>query len=49
MRVTIDSRTRSEGLFGLFADAAPDDVGQLGLFLSKQTGWPLVDPENGRY
>jgi len=47
--ITLDSRARSEGLFGLLADTAPDDVGQLGLFLSKQTGWPLIDLENGRY
>jgi len=49
MHVSVDAQTRNEGLFGLFADTAPDDVGQLGLFLAKQTGWPLIDPENGRY
>jgi hypothetical protein len=49
MHITLDSRARSEGLFGLLADTVPDDVGQLGHFLSQQTGWPLIDPENGRY
>jgi hypothetical protein len=49
LHITVDSRTRSDGLFGLFSDTAPDDVGRLGLFLSEQTGWPLIDPEHGRY
>ena len=47
-RITLDSRERPT-LLGLSLESGADGMTALGAYLSRVTGWPFVDPENGRY